>query len=149
MERIESDGEDGDDDEVDEEDEKFSRLQAKSFQANSSSEFPSIQAPKNGKKPKKEVHPEEMALQDAMRERWYIIPKRGRFREYWDYVVMVLAVYNCIWTPLTISFDWAIYENTDNAFLQGFDIIVLVLYSIDIVIQFLTSYYNVTTGDEI
>ena len=54
------------------------------------------------------MHPEEMALQDAMSDRWYIIPKRGKFREYWDYIVMTIAIYNCIWTPLTISFDWAI-----------------------------------------
>ena len=56
----------------------------------------------------KMMHPEELALQDSMLDRWYIIPKRGKFREYWDYIVMTIAIYNCIWTPLTISFDWAI-----------------------------------------
>ena len=54
------------------------------------------------------LHPEEIALQDALTDRWYIIRKRGKFREYWDYIVMTIAIYNCIWTPLTISFDWAI-----------------------------------------
>ena len=56
----------------------------------------------------KPLHPDELALSDALRDRSYIIPKRSKFREYWDYVVMTIAIYNCIWTPLTISFDWAI-----------------------------------------
>ena len=50
---------------------------------------------------------EEAAVKDSLKYRWYIIPLRSKFREYWDYIVMTLAIYNCIWTPLTISFDWA------------------------------------------
>ena len=54
------------------------------------------------------IHPEELELQDALRPRWYIIRYNNKVRLYWDYIVMTLAIYNCIWTPLTISFDWAI-----------------------------------------
>lgn len=88
-------------------------------------------------------------MEDAIRYRWYIIPKRSNLRNYWDYVVMTLAIYNCLWTPLIISFDWAMREDENNIGLIVISNIVLVLYICDIVIQFLTSYYNVQTGDEI
>ena len=54
------------------------------------------------------LHSEEQELQDAIRKRWYSIPRNSLFREYWEYIVMTLAIYNCLWTPLTISFDYAI-----------------------------------------
>lgn len=56
---------------------------------------------------KQKMHPDEANLQDAIRPRWFIIRKSSRFRERWDYIVMTLAIYNCLWTPLTVSFDWA------------------------------------------
>lgn len=62
---------------------------------------------------------------------------------------MTLAIYNCLWTPLTISFDWAILEEVHNKTVVMIDTAVLIFYSVDIVIQMLTSYINVTTGDEI
>ena len=95
------------------------------------------------------MHPEERELQDALRKRWYIIPKSSRYREYWDYIVMTIAIYNCIWTPLTISFDWAVNQEENNDYLKAIDYVILSIYTCDIIIQFLTSYYNVTTGDEI
>ena len=55
----------------------------------------------------KKLNGEEESLLDAMKYRSYIISSRGNFKEYWDYVVMIIAIYNCIWTPLTISFDYA------------------------------------------
>ena len=90
---------------------------------------------------------EEATVKDSMKERWYIFEKRGQFREYWDYVVMTLAIYNCIWTPLTISFDWAEMQENDNIYLYVADKVILVIYTLDILVQFLTSYYNVTTGE--
>ena len=97
----------------------------------------------------KAIHKEELELQDMIQPRWYIIPKRSSFRYYWDYIVMSLAIYNCIWTPLTISFDWAALQDETNTFLNILDNIVLTIYTVDIVVQFLTSYYNVQTGDQI
>ena len=90
---------------------------------------------------------EEAAVKDYLRDRWYIFEKRSRFREYWDYIVMFLAIYNCCWTPLTISFDWADRQEDDNIYLKTIDYGILAIYSADILIQFLTSYYNVTTGE--
>ena len=62
---------------------------------------------------------------------------------------MTLAIYNCIWTPLTISFDWAIDQDQSNGLLAALEHVILAVYVTDIGVQLLTSYYNVTTGDEI
>lgn len=83
-----------------------------------------------------------------MRYRWYIIKRGSELRAYWDYIVMTLAIYNCVWTPLTISFDWAQLIDESPA-LKVIDITVIIFYTIDIIVQFLTSYINITTGDEI
>jgi len=91
----------------------------------------------------KQMHPDERALLDALRHRPFIIRRRSNTREYWDYVVMTLAIYNCIWTPLTVSFDWAKEVDENNIYFNTFDTMILGLYTIDIVIQFLTSYYNI------
>ena len=57
------------------------------------------------------LHKDELAHIDAIRERWFIIDKHGSFRGYWDLLVMSLAIYNCVWTPLTVSFDYAIRKD--------------------------------------
>ena len=59
------------------------------------------------REPRRMIHPDDVALLDALEPRSFIIPKNHPFREYWEYVVMTLAIYNCTWTPLTISFEWA------------------------------------------
>lgn len=71
---------------------------------------------------------------DALKYRSYIIPKRNKWRQYWEYVVMTLAIYNCLWTPLTISFDWAKYQDETNDMLVMIDWMILVLYALDIII---------------
>lgn len=42
-------------------------------------------------------------------------------RKYWDWYVMILAIYNCVWTPLTISFRWAELQTETNVYLKVFD----------------------------
>lgn len=87
--------------------------------------------------------------EDATRPRWYIIPRRNRWREYWEYIVMSVAIYNCIWTPLTISFDLPKKMEEEMLALKVIEIAILTLYILDILIQFLTSYNNLTSGEEI
>ena len=91
----------------------------------------------------------EYELQEDLRQRWFILSKRSKYKEWWDYVVMTLAIYNCLWTPLTISFDWAEYTDRTSTIFRIADYTILTLYSIDIVVQFFTSYYNISSGDEI
>ncbi len=54
------------------------------------------------------LHKDELEYMDAIRSRWFIFDQGGDFRSYWDFIVMFLALYNCLWTPLTVSFDYAI-----------------------------------------
>lgn len=61
---------------------------------------------------------------------------------------MTLAIYNCIWTPLTISFDWAM-EMGKTEFFGVIDDTVMSFYIGDLLVQFITSYMNVAAGDEI
>ena len=77
---------------------------------------------------------EEEKYRDSIRYRWYIIPKRSKYREYWDYIVMTLAIYNCLWTPLTISFDWAKHTDETNIYLIMVSWAIFTLYVVDIVI---------------
>ena len=96
----------------------------------------------------KEIHQDELELQDALRPRWFIVRRSSNLRQYWDYIVMTLAIYNCIWTPLTISFDWAM-EMGKTKFFGVIDNIVMGFYIGDLLVQFITSYMNVAAGDEI
>ena len=96
-----------------------------------------------------EIDEENRVLIDALRIRPYIIRERSNLREYWDYIIIVITIYNCVWMPLTLSFDWASTKAKENVYLIIIDTIILIFYTVDIVIHFLTSYYNITTGDEI
>ena len=62
---------------------------------------------------------------------------------------MTLAIYNCLWTPLTISFDWAEEVAESNVVLKAFEWIILTIYTLDMVVLFNKSYINVQTGDEV
>lgn len=61
---------------------------------------------------------------------------------------MTLAIWNALWTPLTISFNEA--EKIGGT--VGFKIIdtfVDTIFWIDILLQFMTSYVDQASGDEI
>lgn len=47
---------------------------------------------------------------------------------------MTLAIYNCLWTPLTISFDWAMEQDENNKALIVIEVIILLFYATDIVV---------------
>ena len=85
-------------------------------------------------KRKRVMHKDELELEDSIRERWYIIKQRSKFREYWDYLVMTVAIYNTLWTPLTISFEWAEELALNNELLKSFETVVLMIYTVDIII---------------
>jgi len=61
---------------------------------------------------------------------------------------MTLAIWNALWTPLTISFDRAKHIG-ESVGLQVTDIIIDAVFWIDIFLQFITSYVEKATGDEI
>ena len=61
---------------------------------------------------------------------------------------MTLAIWNAIWTPLTISFERAQEIGGSTAFIC-IDAFVDTIFWMDIFLQFATSYVNPSSGDEI
>ena len=61
---------------------------------------------------------------------------------------MTLAIWNALWTPLTIAFEQAQVIGEGTAFFC-IDLFVDTIFVADIVLGFLTSYVDVANGDEI
>ena len=61
---------------------------------------------------------------------------------------MTLAIWNALWTPLTISFDYAT-ELSGKLPFSAIDYFVDAIFVVDIIVGFLTSYVDVSNGDEI
>lgn len=81
--------------------------------------------------------------------RSYIINRQtSNFLNYFEYVVMTMAIWNAIWTPLTIGFDRAKEMGGGTAFVI-IDGIVDTIFWMDIFLGFFSSYKNEATGDEI
>lgn len=61
---------------------------------------------------------------------------------------MLLAIWNAIWTPLTIAFDHAAQLGTGQPF-SSIDRFVDAFFWMDIVVGFISSYIDPVSGDEI
>ena len=72
----------------------------------------------------------------------------SQFVNRFEYLVMTLAIWNAVWTPLTISFTRAQEIDGTIAFsmINGF---VDTIFWMDIFLQFATSYVDPASGDEI
>ncbi len=67
--------------------------------------------------PKEDLDSDVKKIQDKIAERlaifedmikprrFILISSTSQFLNYFEYLVMVLAIWNAIWTPLTIAFD--------------------------------------------
>ena len=61
---------------------------------------------------------------------------------------MILAIWNAIWTPLTIGFDQANVIGQGVAFFC-MDLFVDLVFTIDIILGFTSSYVDTANGAEI
>lgn len=61
---------------------------------------------------------------------------------------MTLAIWNAVWTPLTIGFDHAAVLGEGMPF-AGIDLFVDTCFWIDIFVGFLSSYVDSVSGDEV
>ena len=61
---------------------------------------------------------------------------------------MSLAIWNAIWTPLTISFERA-SDLSEEPFFTAIDLFVDTVFTIDIILGFMQSYVDQVSGDEI
>lgn len=87
--------------------------------------------------------------QDVIRPRRFIIKSStSEFLNYFEYLVMLLAIWNAVWTPLTIAFDRAADLGEGMPF-AAIDMFVDTCFWIDIFVGFMTSYVDPVSGDEI
>ena len=42
--------------------------------------------------------------EDRTRKRWYIIHSRAQLKFFWDFIIILAAIYNAIFVPLQICF---------------------------------------------
>ena len=62
----------------------------------------------------------------------------------WDLFVIVLALWNCIYIPFEVAFK---PEKTDLIFVS--DRIIDVLFAVDIIVNFMTTYVNPKTNTDV
>lgn len=83
-----------------------------------------------------------------LRKKW-ILKQSDPIREKWDYVVMLCAIYNCIYLP----FELAFFDNAsclqDLEFIDYLNYLIDFLFFIDIILNFRTTYQNSQTGEEV
>ena len=107
-----------------------------------------------------EVAKNQLALEDATKHKWYIIPSRSKIKTFWDTFIIVFAVINGIALPLDMAFERTFQNMDERAKANGsnfsniqmfeiFDYLTIIVFTVDIVIAFLSSFINVSTGDEI
>lgn len=75
-----------------------------------------------------------------------IIRSSSVFKLRWDLFIMILAIYNCIVTPVNVSFNPGFMQSV--AFFV-FNTLIDVIFFLDIVVSFRTSFIHFKTGDEV
>jgi len=98
---------------------------------------------------KKKIAERLQTYQDMIQPRRFIIKSSSsEFLNYFEYLVMTLAIWNAIWTPITIAFNQAKLIGEGPPFTY-IDMFVDLIFVIDIIVGFLSSYVDVANGDEI
>tara|TARA_B110000285_G_C14981699_1_gene541721 strand:- start:437 stop:985 length:549 start_codon:yes stop_codon:yes gene_type:complete len=69
------------------------------------------------------------------------------YKTKWDIFIIVLALYNCIVLPLELAILPPFME--DNYTFEVVNRVIDVIYFIDIILSFRTTYVNPMTGDEV
>ena len=83
------------------------------------------------------------------KKRWYIISINNSYKQYWDALVILSAIFTSFFVPVEIAFE-GIDQAVDEFWItHALDVIVDVIFLIDIVVVFLTEYTDVVSGDQI
>ena len=90
----------------------------------------------------------ELALQNAIKDRWYIISSSNPFKFYFDVFIILLAIYNAIFLPMRTGFIQVddLYE--ESMVLIVVEILVDCFFIIDMVLAFFTEYLDTTNGEK-
>jgi len=76
----------------------------------------------------------------------YIIKINHPYRVRWDVIIMIFSIWNSITSPIEIAFKPEEFARTDMVIINY---AIDILFLIDILLNFRTSYTNALTGDEI
>lgn len=72
----------------------------------------------------------------------------NKWRERWDVIIILFAVYNCVELPIEAAYNWR--EGIDTAgFTSIFNHIIDSLFLVDIILNFRTTFFLGSTGEEI
>ena len=88
---------------------------------------------------------EENATKASMNP-WFIISARSKARFAWDVVIIIFAIQNAITLPMEIAFE---EELSDIPALKYLDYVTTAVFTLDIIAGFITSYIEVSTGEQI
>ena len=83
--------------------------------------------------------------QEIARNLWKqkrMIPPGSRFRHYWDYVIVVLVLYNCVLTPLQLGYCSGPIFRDAEASLFIVDILMWLFFVADMFVNLRTSFYD-------
>ena len=75
------------------------------------------------------------------RHNWIIESTTSVFMNYFEYLVMILAIWNAVWTPLTIAYEIAA-DIGEGPVITGINFFVDFIFICDIVLGFLNSYVD-------
>ena len=75
----------------------------------------------------------------------YVISYKNFYRQLWDTLVLLFAIYNSIMIPIEISF----FEEPWIPKLVEFNLVVDFVFIVDIIIMFFTSYLDIYSGKEV
>ena len=69
-------------------------------------------------------------------------------RKRWDIIIILFSLYNCIELPMEIAFNYRKFHD-ERSIAEKFNNVVDVMFFVDIVMNFRTTYFNPRTGEEI
>lgn len=77
-----------------------------------------------------------------------IMKLNNPIRVRWDVFIIFFTIYNCIELPIEVGFQWRQVYDKDNVSSVANGIIDA-LFGIDIIMNFFTTFFHPTTGEEI
>lgn len=75
-----------------------------------------------------------------------LIKAQGKSRGYWDFLIILLSVYQAIAIPLSISFNPDIFG---HPVVKTVDSLIDLIFALDIIFRFRTTYIDPISGEEI
>jgi len=97
----------------------------------------------------KRVSKEDQKAQEAVRERWYILKYGSKAHKLWQLLIIMFATYNAFFAPARLGFREVQNFYDTRQWLNVVELVVDLIFIIDIILGFFTSFWDITTGDMI